>query len=183
MNEASNLGMVRGFFVVFLNFQWTKWKTTFDNKSSFLRVSLIPFLWVQECNAILLAKKQQQKKKHRRPTRNKKWNKQMHMVFSKKFFFFPPAHQLSHYLSPFTRGSERPAFSKPPKTEQGGMWQGTAGGHNWHPRAWDLHRSYGRQGSPENSWEPKPEGGQCLHPAQREQEAPHAAFTHLKGPA
>lgn len=92
MNEASNLGMVRGVFVVvffFLNFQWTKWKTTFDNKSSFLRVSLIPFLWVQGCNAILLAKKQQRKKKqHRRPTRNKKWNKQTRMVFSKKFFFF-----------------------------------------------------------------------------------------------
>lgn len=92
MNEASNLGMVRGVFVgffFFLNFQWTKWKTTFDNKSSFLRVSLIPFLWVQGCNAILLAKKQQRKKKqHRRPTRNKKWNKQTRMVFSKKFFFF-----------------------------------------------------------------------------------------------
>lgn len=107
-------------FFFFLNFQWTKWKTTFDNKSSFLRVSLIPFLWVQGCNAILLAKKQQRKKNNiedphgtRNETNRHTW------YFQKSCFFFSSCTSALSLPEPLYKGQWEASLQQAPQNTAG----------------------------------------------------------------
>lgn len=61
-----------------------------------------------------------------------------HGIF--KIFFFSSCTSALLLTEPLYKGQcWRPAFSKLPETEQGEMWQGSAGGPNWHPRASNWH--------------------------------------------
>lgn len=152
MNEASNLGMVRGFFVVFLNFQWTKWKTTFDNKSSFLRVSLIPFLWVQECNAILLAKKQQQKKKSiEDPHGTRNETNRCTWYFQRSFFFSSCTSALS-LPEPLYKGQWEASLQQAPQNRAGRDVAGHCWGTQLAPQGMRLTQELWPTGQPWEEW-------------------------------